>query len=280
MKNIIKSIGLITLICFSFFYTEKVINVINEQDPIMIKINNMKDNFKQAAVDASIDDDEIIPGIYGREVDVNISYNNMRKIGIYNESLYSYKDIKPKISLEDNYDKYITSGNPNKLEVALIIKLVNDTKLEDILKIIEKKQVTINFFIDYTYLNKNINEITKIKRGNFYSYGNNGTYTPDILVFSNNLLSRIGNNKANYCLSKQKDTSLLELCKSNNMHTIIPTIEGGYLEITNNLSSGNIISIDTNYNNLSKLENIIDFINKKGYNIVSLEQLLEERRTY
>ena len=44
MKETIKMIGLITLICFSFFYTDKVINVINEQDPIMIKINEVKQN--------------------------------------------------------------------------------------------------------------------------------------------------------------------------------------------------------------------------------------------
>ena len=36
MKDIVKTIGLITLICFSFFYTEQVITVVNEQDPIMM----------------------------------------------------------------------------------------------------------------------------------------------------------------------------------------------------------------------------------------------------
>ena len=63
MKNIIKVIGLATLISFSFFYTDKVINVISEQDPIMIKINELGANFKEEALDAVITSDTIIPGL-------------------------------------------------------------------------------------------------------------------------------------------------------------------------------------------------------------------------
>ena len=44
LKNVIKTIGLISLICFSFFYTETIIDVVWQQDDIMIKINNEKDN--------------------------------------------------------------------------------------------------------------------------------------------------------------------------------------------------------------------------------------------
>ncbi len=42
MKKIFQFIGLFTLICFSFFYTEKVVTVLNEQDPIMVEIENKK----------------------------------------------------------------------------------------------------------------------------------------------------------------------------------------------------------------------------------------------
>ena len=38
MKTFFKLTGLLVLFFFSFFYTEKVINVITEQDEIMIKI--------------------------------------------------------------------------------------------------------------------------------------------------------------------------------------------------------------------------------------------------
>ena len=66
MKETIKMIGLITLICFSFFYTDKVINVINEQDPIMIKINEVKDKYNIPSINATTTKDTIIPGINGQ----------------------------------------------------------------------------------------------------------------------------------------------------------------------------------------------------------------------
>ena len=42
MKNIIKLTGLVTLILFSFFYTDKVIEVIREEDSIMIELKEME----------------------------------------------------------------------------------------------------------------------------------------------------------------------------------------------------------------------------------------------
>ena len=120
MKNIVKSIGLITLICFSFFYTEKVIDVVNEQDDIMIKIKEVKDNYKIDSVDATISENTIIPGINGREVDIEKSYQNMKQIGIFNENYFVYKEVSPKDKLEDNYDKYIINGNLTKKYISLI----------------------------------------------------------------------------------------------------------------------------------------------------------------
>ena len=45
----------------------------------------------------------------------------------------------------------------------------------------------------------------------FYSYGDNGEYTPDNLLFSNNLISRIRNNTANYCLAPDMQQKIIEL---------------------------------------------------------------------
>ena len=44
MKNIIKTISLLVLVCFSFFYTDKVMNIINQKDPLMIKIESLKED--------------------------------------------------------------------------------------------------------------------------------------------------------------------------------------------------------------------------------------------
>jgi len=91
MKNIIKFFGLLSLIGFSFFYTDKVMDVIAEQDEIMIKITNTKDNYYISPKDATIKGNFLIPGSNGREVDTEKSYNNMKSIGIYNENYFKFK---------------------------------------------------------------------------------------------------------------------------------------------------------------------------------------------
>ena len=45
MKTI-KFLGLITLICFTFIYTEKIIEVSIQQDEIMIKLKEIENNYK------------------------------------------------------------------------------------------------------------------------------------------------------------------------------------------------------------------------------------------
>ena len=42
VRKIISTISLLCLICFSFFYTDKVINMINKKDPLMVEISNIK----------------------------------------------------------------------------------------------------------------------------------------------------------------------------------------------------------------------------------------------
>ena len=74
MKKFFESLGLITLVCFIFFYTEKNTSVVKELDDIMIKIKEVSPNYATKVIDAIIEGDTIIPGISGKEVDINTSY--------------------------------------------------------------------------------------------------------------------------------------------------------------------------------------------------------------
>ena len=120
MKNIIKTISLLVLVCFSFFYTDKVMNIINQKDPLMIKIESLKEEYEVEPVNAMLDQDTIIPGINGRQIDVLKSYEEMKLGGIFREESLIYKDILPSSSISNNKDKYIVKGNSNN-EVSLIV---------------------------------------------------------------------------------------------------------------------------------------------------------------
>lgn len=274
MKKLFKIFGIITFLCFSFFYTDRVMNVISDKDPLKQEIINLSNNYKLSSNEAVVSGDTIIPGSNGREVNVDKSYKKMRTGNVFNDKLLVFNVIYPEYKLKDNMDKYIINGNINKKEVSIVFIINNDNNIDKIISILDNKKVVSNLFIEYNYLFNNINKIKKYNNHNIYSYSDKYTY--DTLVIANNIITRTMNNKPIYCLSKTKNKDNINVCSYSNMYTIIPSINGGYNDIKSNLSNGNIILLDTSINTVNELNLIINFINSKGYDIVSLDKLLSE----
>jgi len=270
--KIIKFIGLLCLICFTFIYTEKIINVSISQDEIMIKLKEVENNYKIEPINAVINDDTIIPGNIGKYIDIDKSYKEMKKIGYFEEALISYKDIYPEISIYNNYNKYIIKGNTSDKQVSLLYTVNNDKTVNNIINILESKNSTISFFIDSTFLSNNIDIIYKLNKYEIYNYGNNGKYTKDNLIITNNIINNKSNNDSIYCLFLNKDINSLNTCTDYKMHSIIPTITGNFNDIKSNIANGSIIHIT----NSKELSYIIDYIKNKGYNIVPLSNLIYE----
>ncbi len=281
MKNIIKFLGLLSLICFSFFYTDKVMDVALEQDKIMISINNVKDDYREDAIEAIIDNDTIIPGTSGREVDIEKSYSNMKSIGLFHENYLVFKDVMPKITLNDNMDKYIIKANGSKQIISLIFIVDNDSDFNMIYNIAKSKNVKVNLFLDYEYLNKKINSLNKIVDVSIYSYGEDGKYTKDNIIYTNNLIERITKRKANYCLVTNKNSSNLKVCSDNKSYTIYPNliIKDNLLSIVKNgVSKGDLILIDINKNSINQLPSAIEYISAKGLDFEYLDEILSEKK--
>ena len=279
MKNIIKLTGLITLIIFSFFYTDKVIEVIREEDSIMIELKKLEESNKVNPINASIVSNTIIPGINGKNINLDKSYKEMKSIGVVNKSLLIYDTIKPTISITNNKDKFIIKGNANKQAVSIIFIIDNDKYLSNLESISKNRNITINYFIDYNYLINNTTKIKEMINSEFYSYGANGKYTPDNLLFSNNLLTRISNNEANLCLDSTMSNKVIDLCSKNNLYTITPSIvaeKNIYKTIKENLSSGSLILLNKNKETINNLNTIIDYIEGKGLIIEGLSKLITE----
>lgn len=274
MRKLFKIFGIITFLCFSFFYTDRVMNVISDKDPLKQEIINLSNNYKLSSNEAVVSGDTIIPGSNGREVNIDKSYKKMRTGNVFNDKLLVFNVIYPKYKLKDNMDKYIINGNINKKEVSMVFIINNDNNLDKIISILDNKKVVSNLFIEYNYLFNNINKIKKYNNHNIYSYSDKYTY--DTLVIANNIITRTMNNKPVYCLSKTKNKDNINVCSYSNMYTIIPSINGGYNDIKSNLSNGNIILLDTSINTVNELNLIINFINSKGYDIVGLDKLLSE----
>ena len=73
MKNIVKLFGLFVLIFVTFFYTDKVINVMREDDEIMIDIKNNMKSYNRDYVDGIVRGNTYITGVSGALVNVDKS---------------------------------------------------------------------------------------------------------------------------------------------------------------------------------------------------------------
>lgn len=270
--KIIKIIGLFCLFCFTFFYTEKIIDVTMEQDEIMIKIKEEENNLNINPINAIIENDTIIPGNTGKDIDIEASYKSMKKIGYYDQSLITYQKVYPEISIYNNYNLYIIKGNTQNKLVSLIYILNNDKTLNTIIDSINKYNININFFIDSTYLYNNINLIDTLSNNEIYNYGSNGKYTKDNLIITNNIINNKSNNKSIYCLFLNKEESSHNNCANNKMFSLYIDKFATINYIKNNLSNGSLFLI----NNTQELNNVIEYILSKGYKIVPLSSLITE----
>ena len=147
-KKVIQVISVTLLMLFSFFYTNKSIELIRENDPIMKQIKETNMKYKVDPVNATIIGNKIIPGKSGKEIDYQKTYAKMKKYGTYNETLTVLKEIEPAVSVDDYYDKYIVQGNTERKNVSLVFKTDTISNLLSILNILNQKNIPATFFVD------------------------------------------------------------------------------------------------------------------------------------
>ncbi len=283
LTRILQFIGITCLLVFSFFYTDRVVTVVKNQDPIMMKINNFSSNYNVKPVNVIINGNEIIPGISGCCVDINKSYSNMKKLGEYAVNKMEYIEIKPELTISNIYDKYIIKGNKKTNEVALVFKLSSDKYINHILGTLRRKQAKAAFFLDGTVIENSDLVYAIIKDGHeLYNLGYNGNYNEELFIWTNNLIETISNNKSKYCLVLNENKEVLNLCSKHKMYTIKSDLVINYSKdlnsIRDKINKGSIIVFDISINNtLSDLNNTITFLNKKGYKFNLLSEHLSEK---
>lgn len=273
-KKIFQVTSILLLAGFSFFYTEKVTKIVRDNDPIMVKINDIKDEIEVSNLDPIIIDDEFIAGISGCSVDVDKSYSKMKSVGEFKEELLVMNEIK---SDKTSKNKYIIGGN-KKIKNVSIVFILNNSINKELEKFLSTKKIDANFFLTRNYLSKNLNGVRSLsKLHHIYYYGEDGNYKDEYMIYDNNLINVNANNESNYCLTNEKNSEILKICSDYDMKTIKSNyISDNVIQnVKKNLSNGNIIVFDTVNSNDIKAS--INYILSKGYNIVSLDDLLNEK---
>lgn len=279
MKKIFTVIGVLSLVCFSFYYTNLATKIIKNNDPIMKKIVKVSESYKKESINAVFSDNTIIPGISGVKVDINNSYESMKKYGKFNEDLIVFEEIMPTVSVQNTFDKYIRRGNVTKTNVSIIIIVDDPSYVENILDILNSKEVKVTFFVGKNIINESMDLIDIIiKSGHGVEYKSD-EYNVDEVLKYNDLLKVKTNNNLKFCYTDEENITILSNCNYKKMHTIFPNIittNFPYSDVKRNLDSGSILSFKSNQHTLRELKYIINYINQKGFTIVNLDQVISE----
>lgn len=277
LKKIFRSIGIVTLLLFSFVFTEKTAYVAINQDDIMKQIEDFKDNYSTKIIEPIIDANTFIPGKCGLTINVKESYKKIKKIGTFNENLLVFEDICPKESLKKNIDKFIIGGNKTFKKVSLLFVANEGKNLNLLLEILSTNNINGNIFVDGSVFENDNDLISEISKkhiiGNL-SY--NGDYNNPSFIWMTTIIKKFNNN---YCYAENLDENILKVCSRNNSYTIVPSViikSNPTLTLTKNLMNGSIISLYLNGDVIKELELMIKHVKSKGYDIVTLPELLSE----
>lgn len=281
LKKLLQSVGILFLLCFSFMITEQTVSVVKEYDDIMIELNDKKENYYQKPIEATIKDNTFVPGIKGKQININKSYSKMRRYGKFEESLIEFQDIYPKERWTSQYDKYIISGNKQKNFISLIFIVNNNQNLNTILKYLQDRKIQATFFIDGNWLEKNLGQIGKIVQDGHElgNYGYNQNYENYAFLWVDNTIKKVTEQKYQYCYTSKKDEKILDICKLHKHYTIYPQIvlkENYYREIKKRMIPGSFIALEVNKTLEEQLPFLLNYILSKGYQIKSIEEHLEE----
>ena len=250
IKKFFKYLAIISICLFSFYYTDQISQKVKSNNPIYKQILNEQDNYKENSINCTIlEDNTIIPGLYGKEINVDKSFQKMTKLDIFNEDYIVYNYIEPTLSLNDNKDKIIIRGNSKRKSVSLIF--YQDNSIID-------KITNINI----TVL---INEEKYNKKYEMINNSNNDTT-------SNNIEKYLTKNKINkkICVIKNNNISNCE-----DKYKVKPSLILNHSNISqyiNKINSGEIILLE----NSITIQDISLLINQLKYLDLKIEYLSKQ----
>ena len=156
-----KIIITIILFIFSLLYLKNAVFFVRENDELMKTIKEKQNKYNIKPINAIITNNTMIPGKNGRKVNLEKSYNKMKAINSFQESLLVYDKVLPKKSINNIYNKIIISGNLNNNRISIINELDDNYCYTENLNI--NKECIMNN--KYTILIHRItnNYLTKVK---------------------------------------------------------------------------------------------------------------------
>lgn len=271
-------------------------------DELLLMIKRVAENYYEEPEDAYIDRIwKKTPGRNGRKVNVEKSYEKMKQIGIFDESLLVYDQFKPAVSLHDLQYAPIYRGHPEKDMVALMINVSWGSEyIPSILETLKEHGVKATFFVEGKWAKENKRLLEMIAEEK-HLIGNHAYNHPDMAKISlNESISQIERtNKIIEAIVGEKpkwfappsgsfNDSVVKVADDLSMETILwtvdtidwknPSVSVMINRVMTNIHPGATVLMHPTEPVVQGLATMITDIKEAGYRLGTVEQLLSEER--
>lgn len=272
------------------------------QEPLYEEIAQKAKEYNIPAADAKIDKIwKAMPGYNGRVVNVQASYKNMEKQGIFDKNKLVFEEVPPKVHLRDLPPAPIYRGHPEKKMVALTINVAwGNEYLPNMLETLKKHNVKATFFLEGRWVKENPNLAKMIAEadqevGNHsYTHPNMKTISAGMieeqLTKTNDMIEATTNQQVRWFAppSGSFRDEVVNLAAKHGMGTIMWTVdtidwqrpEPSVLlnRVLTKVHPGGIILMHPTSSTARSLDTMVIQLKKKGYKIGSVSMLLDEKR--
>src|SRR5690625_911901 len=286
-----------------FFYTNiSSTDVSAKNNELLMEIKEKAKEYHVQPMDAYIDRVyKKTPGRNGRKVNIEKSYQNMKKSQKFTESLLVFDEISPSVSLKDLPASPIYRGHPEKEMVALLINVSWGTEyIPRILEVLKEQNVKATFFIEGKWAKENKNIVKMIHEQN-HLIGNHAYNHPDMARISvtemneqientNEIIEAIIDYRPKWFAppSGSFNDQVVKTAHELEMETILwtvdtidwknPSVSVMINRVMKNIHPGATVLMHPTEPVAQGLGLLIDEIKQKEYSLGTIEELLSEKR--
>ena len=283
-------------------WSQSVEDVAKTEDALYKEIEQKESEYIERPQDAVIDKVwKKTPGRNGRNVDVAKSYEQMKKKGTFDESLLVFEQTPPEVTFKDLPASPVYRGHPEKEMVALLINVSWGTEhIPDILNTLKEHNSKATFFIEGKWAKENA-DLVKMIDEQGHTIGNHAYNHPNMARLSSQQITE-QITKTNTIIEAIIDKTpkwfappsgsftdkVVDNADHLNMETILwtvdtidwknPSVSVMMNRVMTKIHPGATILMHPTASVVEGLSPMIEDIEKKGYKIGTIDQLLNEER--
>lgn len=276
----------------------------SKKDALLLEIEQKAatGEYKEAPQNAYIDRVyKKTPGRNGRDINVEKSYQRMKKAGVFQEDLLIYDQIQPEIDLIDLEPAPIYRGHPEKQMVSFMINVSwGNEYIPTILNTLQEHKVKANFFIEGKWARENPELVQMIvEKGHLV--GNHAYNHPDMarlntqeietqIEQTNEILTAITGETPTYFTppSGSFTDEVVKVASEEGMETILwtvdtidwkkPSVSVMINRVKTNVHPGAIILMHPTSVIAEGLDELIMLLKDKNFRLGRLDTLLSTER--